>query len=75
MMRQVLAFVFHATAAAIMTWGWFSLRRQPVQEWIDTQKGGHLQYLTIQGFVLPLVLPFAQPRHNVKITHDDISTG
>ncbi|KAF8843577.1 hypothetical protein BDN67DRAFT_964045 [Paxillus ammoniavirescens] len=32
-----------------MTWGWFDLRGQPVQEWIDTQKGGHLQYLTIQG--------------------------
>ncbi|KIK91681.1 hypothetical protein PAXRUDRAFT_830623 [Paxillus rubicundulus Ve08.2h10] len=32
-----------------MAWGWFDLRGQPTQKWIGTQKGGHLQYLTIQG--------------------------
>ncbi|KAF9227510.1 hypothetical protein BS17DRAFT_725754 [Gyrodon lividus] len=48
-MRRVLAFVFHATAATIMAWGWFNIQNQPTQAWIKTQKGGHLQFLTIQG--------------------------
>ncbi|KIJ69002.1 hypothetical protein HYDPIDRAFT_172501 [Hydnomerulius pinastri MD-312] len=48
-MRRVFALLLHAAAATVMAWGWRSLHHLPIQEWINTQKGGHLQYLTIQG--------------------------
>ncbi|KAF9246183.1 hypothetical protein BU15DRAFT_84980 [Melanogaster broomeanus] len=49
MTRRLLAFVLHATAATIMAWGWFSARSRPMHQWIGRQKGGQLQFLTIQG--------------------------
>ncbi|EGN95389.1 hypothetical protein SERLA73DRAFT_142019, partial [Serpula lacrymans var. lacrymans S7.3] len=35
-----------------MAYGFTSLQHLPIDEWISKQKGGHLQYLTIQGLAL-----------------------
>ncbi|KAH7889316.1 FAR-17a/AIG1-like protein [Phlebopus sp. FC_14] len=43
------AFVLHTTAASIMTYGYRSLDALPLQAWIKQQKGGHAQFLTMQG--------------------------
>ena len=45
-MRQTAA---HAIALAIMVYGFASLGTLPADEWIRRQKGGHFQFLTIQG--------------------------
>ncbi|KAH7923523.1 hypothetical protein BV22DRAFT_578216 [Leucogyrophana mollusca] len=44
-----VALALHATAASIMAYGFLSLKSLPIDEWISSQKGGHYQYLTIQG--------------------------
>ncbi|EMD32693.1 hypothetical protein CERSUDRAFT_143212 [Gelatoporia subvermispora B] len=41
-----------AIALAIMTYGFASLTTLPADEWIKLQKGGHYQFLTIQGVVV-----------------------
>jgi len=41
--------LLHAAAAAVMSWGFSQLRYAPGDAWIRTQKGGHWQFLTIQG--------------------------
>lgn len=46
--RSVL---LHGGAAAIMAYGYNSLHDLPMNAWIETQKGGHFQFLTIQGCV------------------------
>ncbi|KAK7693643.1 hypothetical protein QCA50_003212 [Cerrena zonata] len=46
------AFCLHSGAAAVMAYGWFGLQGLTVSEWINTQKGGHLQFLTIQGLAV-----------------------
>lgn len=43
------AVLLHGAAASIMAYGWFGLHTLPINDWITTQKGGHLQFLTIQG--------------------------
>ncbi|EMD38445.1 hypothetical protein CERSUDRAFT_113609 [Gelatoporia subvermispora B] len=45
----------HASALAIMTYGFASLSTLPADEWIQRQKGGHYQFLTIQGLVVALL--------------------
>ncbi|OCH95044.1 hypothetical protein OBBRIDRAFT_788778 [Obba rivulosa] len=45
----------HAIALAIMTYGFASLGTLPADEWIRRQKGGHFQFLTIQGLVVALL--------------------
>jgi len=45
-MRAVL---LHATAAAVMAYGYMNLRTVPFDKFIRAQKGGHSQYLTIIG--------------------------
>ena len=44
--------IFHGTALSIMLWGFNSLSTIAANEWISKQKGGHFQFLTIQGLVL-----------------------
>lgn len=46
------AFTLHSVAAAVMAYGWFGLQGLGISEWINTQKGGHFQFLTIQGYAL-----------------------
>lgn len=46
-----VAVLLHGSAAAIMAYGYNSLHNLPINGWIETQKGGHFQFLTIQGLV------------------------
>ncbi|KAI5833643.1 hypothetical protein K523DRAFT_295424 [Schizophyllum commune Tattone D] len=48
-MVNILAALLHAPSAAIMAWGYNSLRDLPIDKFIRTQYGGHLRFLTIQG--------------------------
>ncbi|KAG1905975.1 FAR-17a/AIG1-like protein [Suillus fuscotomentosus] len=43
------AFFLHGVAVGVMTYGFISLRMLPMDGWIRAQKGGHFQFLTIQG--------------------------
>ncbi|KAG2157368.1 FAR-17a/AIG1-like protein [Suillus clintonianus] len=43
------ALFLHGAAAGVMAYGFLSLKTLPVDAWIRTQKGGHFQFLTIQG--------------------------
>ncbi|KIJ58322.1 hypothetical protein HYDPIDRAFT_119669 [Hydnomerulius pinastri MD-312] len=51
-MLRVGAFIFHTTAAAVMTWGWRSLNKLESHELVRKQRGGHLLYLTTQGLAI-----------------------
>ncbi|EPT06093.1 hypothetical protein FOMPIDRAFT_1110353 [Fomitopsis schrenkii] len=46
------AILFHTAATAIMAYGYLSLKQLPVDKFINTQKGGHSQFLTIIGLWL-----------------------
>jgi len=46
---SVIRLLFRGTAAAIMAYGFNSLHYLPINSFIESQKGGHFQYLTIQG--------------------------
>lgn len=46
--KQVL---LHASAAAVMAAGYLGLGTLEVDTWIRSQRGGHFQFLTIQGQV------------------------
>ncbi|KAL4253887.1 hypothetical protein ABKN59_004196 [Abortiporus biennis] len=48
-------FLLHTVAFASMAYGWFGLGALQVSEWIETQKGGHLQFLTIQGLAFAAI--------------------
>ncbi|KAG1803625.1 FAR-17a/AIG1-like protein [Suillus plorans] len=43
------AFFLHGVAVGVMTYGFIGLRTLPIDGWIRAQKGGHFQFLTIQG--------------------------
>lgn len=43
--------ILHSLAASIMAWGYTQLEHTVANEWIIKQKGGHFQFLTIQGYV------------------------
>lgn len=43
------ALLLHAGAAATMAYGYFGLHSLPVNSFIESQRGGHFQFLTIQG--------------------------
>ena len=45
------AVLLHAVAVGIMTYAWFEIDNLPNTPWIENQKGGHFQFLTIQGYV------------------------
>ncbi|GJE95192.1 FAR-17a/AIG1-like protein [Phanerochaete sordida] len=49
------AVVLHTAAAAIMTYAWFELDHLPNNAFVEKQKGGHFQFLTIQGLVVAWV--------------------
>ncbi|KAJ3881012.1 FAR-17a/AIG1-like protein [Lentinula edodes] len=44
--------LLHSAAAAIMISGYRNLTKLPINAFINTQYGGHLQYLTIQGLFI-----------------------
>lgn len=46
------AFFLHGVAVSVMTYGFISLRRLPMDGLIRAQKGGHFQFLTIQGLAV-----------------------
>jgi hypothetical protein len=41
--------LFHAFAAGLMMYGYREVTALAISEWISNQKGGHFQFLTIQG--------------------------
>ena len=47
---KAVAVLLHTGGAAIMTYAWMQLDHLPNNAWVSKQKGGHLQFLTIQGF-------------------------
>lgn len=50
-MARILKATFHAAAAGVMGFGYYSVQELPMDRWIRHQYGGHLQFLTIQGQV------------------------
>jgi len=57
-MASIVRGTLHATALAAMLWGYLELENTAADEWIRTQKGGHWQFLTIQGLGLACVTTF-----------------
>ncbi|KZT68198.1 hypothetical protein DAEQUDRAFT_751434 [Daedalea quercina L-15889] len=51
-MRRIF---LHTVAAAIMAYGFASLKYMPVDQFISSQKGGHSQFLTIIGLWLAIM--------------------
>ncbi|KAI0314269.1 FAR-17a/AIG1-like protein [Amylostereum chailletii] len=51
-LQRVSATLLHASAAYTMAWGWFALSGTGFDEWVHVQKGGHTQFLTIQGLAV-----------------------
>lgn len=41
--------ILHAGAAATMAYGYMGLHTLPINSFIESQRGGHFQFLTIQG--------------------------
>lgn len=48
---KAVTVLFHTAATGIMAYGYLSLKHLPVDKFINTQKGGHSQFLTIIGCV------------------------
>ena len=48
--RPLVAFL-HALAAGVMVYGYRGLSTLAIDNWIRNQKGGHFQFLTIQGYM------------------------
>ncbi|KAG1756523.1 FAR-17a/AIG1-like protein [Suillus paluster] len=48
-MPRPAALFLHGAAVGVMAYGFLSLKKLPMDAWIRTQKGGHFQFLTIQG--------------------------
>lgn len=46
----VARILFHGSAAGVMVYGFKGLARLEMDRWVQTQYGGHLQFLTIQGY-------------------------
>jgi len=44
--------VLHSAAAAAMAYGWLNLGNLVQDSWISKQKGGHMQFLTIQALMI-----------------------
>ncbi|KAE9399284.1 hypothetical protein BT96DRAFT_1019605 [Gymnopus androsaceus JB14] len=51
-MPPLARILLHSSASAIMIYGYKSLQSLPVNDFIEQQYGGHLQYLTIQGLFI-----------------------
>ncbi|TRM68189.1 FAR-17a/AIG1-like protein [Schizophyllum amplum] len=54
-MVNVPAAILHASSAAVMAYGYNSLRGLPLDGIISTQYGGHFRFLTIQGLAIAFV--------------------
>lgn len=52
---RMIATMLHASAASAMSYGYRSLSSTPLDKWIRSQKGGHMQFLTIQGLAVAWV--------------------
>ena len=48
---KVIAVLLHTAGTAVMTYAWMELDHLPNNAWVVKQKGGHFQFLTIQGCV------------------------
>ncbi|KAJ3558668.1 hypothetical protein NM688_g787 [Phlebia brevispora] len=46
---KAIAVLLHLAGAAVMTYAWMELDQVPNNAWVVKQKGGHFQFLTIQG--------------------------
>lgn len=47
---KVGAMLLHTIAAGVLTYGWLELGKVPNNAFVVKQKGGHFQFLTIQGY-------------------------
>ncbi|KAJ4000110.1 FAR-17a/AIG1-like protein [Lentinula boryana] len=54
-MTRTIRILLHSTAAVLMINGYHGLTKLPINTFISSQYGGHLQYLTIQGLTLDLI--------------------
>ena len=48
--RPLIAFL-HALAAGVMVYGYQGLTTLAIDNWMRSQKGGHFQFLTVQGYM------------------------
>ena len=48
-LKTLFAAALHASACLIMAWGYLGLDVTIMHSYIIKQKGGHFQFLTIQG--------------------------
>lgn len=46
---KATAVLLHLAGAGAMTYAWMELHQIPNNAYVEEQKGGHLQFLTIQG--------------------------
>ncbi|EJD05826.1 uncharacterized protein FOMMEDRAFT_77644 [Fomitiporia mediterranea MF3/22] len=53
--KSLLATVLHGLGAAIMTWGYLSLKTTVMHTLIKDQKSGHSQFLTVQALLISLI--------------------
>ncbi|KAJ6455692.1 FAR-17a/AIG1-like protein [Mycena sanguinolenta] len=51
-MVQTSSAALHFAAICVMTYGYNALHGLPINAWIDSQYGGHFQFLTIQGLAI-----------------------
>nr|GAT47211.1 MFS general substrate transporter [Mycena chlorophos] len=49
---RLASLALHASSATAMAYGYRSLHFLKINEWIEQQYGGHMQYLTIQGLAI-----------------------
>ncbi|KAJ7582908.1 FAR-17a/AIG1-like protein [Mycena floridula] len=54
--RLLARSLLHGSAAAIMAYGYIGLESLVLSELIETQYGGHFQFLTIQGLAISFVV-------------------
>lgn len=50
--RRIFAVVLHASAVAILSYGYLELEKTVLNSYIITQRGGHSQFLTIQALII-----------------------
>ncbi|KAI0050910.1 hypothetical protein FA95DRAFT_1513312 [Auriscalpium vulgare] len=62
---RLTAALLHASSAATMAWGYNAMTGSAFDAWIQTQKGGQLQFLTIQGLALAWVTTVLAFVHDV----------
>ena len=72
-MPRPAALALHASAVALMSYGYSHLSFLPADEWISRQKGGHWQYLTILAYVpchsRQFSLTTSYPQSSLRVDH------